>query len=78
MDELIGKPVRLTIGNMGAMTKDGSARYFTDRHFGPDDLGLTVAAKMPEHFGWGWYALDVSDDPNLYIPAHVDMFEVVA
>jgi hypothetical protein len=72
----VGQRVRFTIGNLGAMRKDGS-RGFTDRCYGTDDYG-TVELELPEHHGEKWFAVTPDDDPTVYVPVHPSMVEVVA
>lgn len=74
MDDLIGKQVRTTAHNLGAMSKAGGR--MVERTFSAGTIA-TVTLKLPEKDErfTRWYALEVEDDPTIYIPAHVSMFE---
>jgi hypothetical protein len=72
-ENLIGRRVRITSDNLGAMPKAGGR--MVERTF-PAGTVATVAVKLPEDDRFkDWYGLEVDDDPTIYIPAHVSMFE---
>lgn len=75
MSIAIGARVRTTSDNLGAMSKASSR--MVERTF-PAGSELTVTLKLPEDERFtDWYALETEDDPSIYVPAHMSMFEAV-
>lgn len=77
MTDLLGERVRVTVDNMGAVSKR-TGRMTSDSY--PAGTEATVVLQLPDSGDGrmvGWWALELDDDPAVYIPAHVSMFEPV-
>lgn len=75
--DLTGKRVRITVDNMGAVSKQTGRMTATTY---PNGTEATVVIQLPDSNDGrmvGWWALELDDDASVYIPAHVSMFEVV-
>lgn len=78
MTDLLGKRVKTVTDNMGAVSKQ-TGRMTSDSY--PAGTEATVVLQLHDSDDGrmvGWWALELDDDPTVYIPAHVSMFEVVS